>query len=59
MFSKELLSKKNNVYNNEQKIKKLKNLKSASQCNLSVTDQINSFAEIIVNNLLKNYKHEN
>ncbi len=58
MFSKELLSKKNNV-NNEQKIKKLKNLKSGNNCNLSATEQINSFAEIIVNNLLKNYKNEN
>ncbi len=56
MFSK-ILSKNKNVNTNQQKTKKLKNQITIVN-NLSVQEQINSFAEIIVNNLLKNCNHE-
>ena len=57
MFSEHL--NKNNVNTLiKSKTKKLKNQKTTVN-KLSVEEQINSFAEIIVNNLLKNCNHEN
>jgi hypothetical protein len=58
MFSKELVFKKNVKSLSGLKTKKLKKQKTKEN-DISVIEQINSFAEIIVNNLLKNYKNEN
>ena len=59
MFSRDLIIEKNKIKNQpEQKIKKQKNLKSSSKKTLSTSEQIDFFAEIIVNNLLKDISHE-
>lgn len=59
MFSKDLLIEKNKIKNlPEQKTKKLKTQKSDRINNLCESEQINFFAEIIVNNLFKNYSYE-
>jgi hypothetical protein len=58
MFSKELVFKKNVKSLSGLKTKKLKKQKTKEN-DISVIEQTNSFAEIIVNNLLKNYKNEN
>jgi len=57
MFSKEL-KKENAKPLIKQKRKKLNKQKNSVN-NLFVQEQINCFAEIIVNNLLKDYNNEN